>query len=953
MAKSSYEISYPGELWEAERDRLSQRREIPSDGDKHPDTVGFALSGGGIRSATFSLGIFQALARARLLRKIDYLSSVSGGGYFASFLGRLFVRDELEDVEGVDDVEAVLQGKRHPEILRYLRANGRYLAPGGSGDLLLGSAVLLRNWVAIQVVLMISLVTVFLAAHAIRLSVEVAEVSWYERWSGGLQGITGQLWLSPWLVVPISLFVLLAVPLGWAYWLVEKGNRIHPLAGVVVAILVGGGIVVDSLERFQGRGFFEGPGFLWAGVVLVVVGVLTLVVRLVTRLRSSGDDGIAPELQERNWLSRGLKSALVGTAVFLVFAVLDSAGLTLYQGFLGQSPGWLGGLAGGVGAAVALAPRVLVKFLLPAGEARPRLPAKVLASLAALLVAGLFALLAGIASHAVVWRFDFAKEAPVWSTPERVRAPLVEGSATDRDFGIDLVLEQPVESRVVSGPITFADRDFAWIALGVGTLLSLLFGVTTTFLNRSSHHALYSARLTRAYLGASNPERWSNPLNRPFPGDDITLDDYWPPATAATGGVDPDAGRSGGGTPFEKGAPLHLINVTINETVDGRYGTQVQDRKGVGMVLGPAGMSAGVRHHVVLDWRRAHAAGGGPWSGAERPEAVRHVLPDGSGYRVFDYPDRGFDGERLSLGKWVAISGAAFSTGTGYRTSLGMSLLAGLANVRLGYWWSPGGTRDGSALAERARGWLRNSLFHLFPVQSYLLLELVARFPGTARSRWYLSDGGHFENLGAYELIRRRLPSIVVIDAEADPDYTYHGLADLMRKARIDFGAEIEFLDESELDDEVHPDVRRYFGTLEQLRRGDWAEVPVNRLDSEQRFRRSDRLVGADPRRFSLAHAALARVTYEDPQGESWFVYIKPTLLGSEPADLVEYHENHPSFPHETTIDQFFEEAQWESYRKLGLEIGSRVFARTPAGPWPSGNPVAPVPGTPADGESP
>ncbi|MBI3082268.1 MAG: patatin-like phospholipase family protein, partial [Gemmatimonadetes bacterium] len=55
--------------------------------------VGLACSGGGIRSATFCLGFFQGLAQHGLLRHVDYLSTVSGGGYFGSFLGRLFCRD--------------------------------------------------------------------------------------------------------------------------------------------------------------------------------------------------------------------------------------------------------------------------------------------------------------------------------------------------------------------------------------------------------------------------------------------------------------------------------------------------------------------------------------------------------------------------------------------------------------------------------------------------------------------------------------------------------------------------------------------------------------------------------------------------------------------------------------------------------------------------------------------
>ena len=93
----------------------------------------------------------------------------------------------------------------------------------------------------------------------------------------------------------------------------------------------------------------------------------------------------------------------------------------------------------------------------------------------------------------------------------------------------------------------------------------------------------------------------------------------------------------------------------------------------------------------------------------------------------------------------------------------------------------------------------------------------------------------------------------------------------------------------------------------------------------------------ADPERDSVAHAALAWITYEGEQKpSSWLLYIKPTLTGDEPSDVVRYHSEHPSFPHESTIDQFFDEAQWESYRRLAEHVGDQViggFASSADGP--------------------
>jgi hypothetical protein len=206
-----------------------------------------------------------------------------------------------------------------------------------------------------------------------------------------------------------------------------------------------------------------------------------------------------------------------------------------------------------------------------------------------------------------------------------------------------------------------------------------------------------------------------------------------------------------------------------------------------------------------------------------------------------------------------------------------------------------------------------------------LLSELLARLRGTGIRLWNLTDGGHFENLGGYELIRRKLPLIVLIDAEADPDFEFPGLSELIRKARLDFGAEIHFFDEDELaaldadDDGVDPPV---FTTLERLRRGKW---------SSEKGARAALSAEGDRREYSHAHAALASVTYRDGS-VGRIVYVKASLTGREPADVLQYHAEHPDFPHETTSDQFFDEAQWESYRRLGECVGAAtLWALLPA----------------------
>jgi hypothetical protein len=170
----------------------------------------------------------------------------------------------------------------------------------------------------------------------------------------------------------------------------------------------------------------------------------------------------------------------------------------------------------------------------------------------------------------------------------------------------------------------------------------------------------------------------------------------------------------------------------------------------------------------------------------------------------------------------------------------------------------------------------------------------------------------------------------VLSDAEADPDYDFDGLARLIEVVRADFGAEVEFLDGAELSAILDGDLRRHFGTRDQLRRGQWSEeaTPDPPLAGG---RRSAIQPARD--RMALAHLGLAWIRYRDDDGrlsnlpQSMLLYVKPTLSGDEPLDVLHYHADHPDFPQETTTDQYFDEAQWESYRKLGEHIGEQLMA--------------------------
>jgi hypothetical protein len=1047
--------AYPLKLKAIEYNLLRKRRRLnPETQNPHSNqdlgnVIGFGLSGGGIRSATFCLGIFQGLAKQQvpqaspaspaspdnppktLLSKIDYMSTVSGGGFFGAFYGRLFTRKEIAEFTDVEDIfrdsAACDEERRAPgeqkfprgKIFRWLRENGRYLAPHGTGDVLLAGAAVVRNLIAVQLVLTTFVLIIFLAAQLVRGVVEVIAArgpGFGVLWSGYQRVLVGDhFWWSPYAALPAAAFLFLAVPPGWAYWLVERPNRetagnwIPPVWGQFA-------IGIFSLAGMALAGLYDDQPLLGAFLLLLLLAIETLLWAALSGWRpafaqaleseEASEIDISENERLRLRLSRQLKTALITAAVLLTFVVIDSLAQTAYAvALLGQHQLKLWAVAAfapiiGLGG---FARSIVALFGNESGGRRFSVPLK---------------LIAGIVAD-VVTALVLTGPRPVWTTSHK----LIDADqlAVINKEGGGSTITSPAEpssqnagdkarlSQYPSQPGTrrhFCDLIVPAFALLIALVMSFLFGWSWPFLNRSTHRPIYTSRLIRAYLGASNPERLKPPgvsVTDAILGDDISQENYWPrhrwlrfalgsKLNNETNEVLSDKAKSinevEGGF-FKKGAPLHLVNVTINETLDAQSEVEQRDRKGVGMAVGPAAISVGVLHHLVL---------GDP---TESPSATPFTVypsaepDDTEAYQIFRYRDR-FDGEFLSLGSWTGISGAAFSTSLGWRTSLAFSLLAGLANIRLSYWWNSGvqaldllqkkrqmvglapklvdrvapefrrrlavDAAAPSPLAVKTRKtqlrqW-SSALFRLlFSVQGFLFDELFARFHGTAAQWWPLSDGGHFENMGGYELVRRRLQTIVIVDAEADSDYTFEGLSNLVRKARLDFGAEIRFLTEEELDVRVHSGVRRFFGTLEQLRRGNWIEEPVEDpnapklenvmdkdpetplhneavLNAATRKRKRLSTSPVDENALSLAHAALAEVIYADERAKDGspsaikhlLLYIKPSLIGDEPADVRRYHTENPSFPHESTLEQFFDEAQWESYRRLGEHIADKIF---------------------------
>jgi hypothetical protein len=238
------------------------------------------------------------------------------------------------------------------------------------------------------------------------------------------------------------------------------------------------------------------------------------------------------------------------------------------------------------------------------------------------------------------------------------------------------------------------------------------------------------------------------------------------------------------------------------------------------------------------------------------------------GYRRSRYYG-GDDG--ISLGTAFTISGAAASPNMGYMISSPLvSFLMAMFNVRLGWWLgNPGKAGDDSFT-------LRVPRFAFGPiVQEALSLT-------NDRARYvYLSDGGHFENLGLYEMVLRRSKIIVLSDASTDPDYTYDALGMAIRKIRIDLGIPIEM---------------------------DNFQISPNNKDN--------------------CYFTKGRIRYscvDDDGTDGVLIYIKASLSQREPRDVLNYADDSSQFPQEVIVDQFFSESQFESYRMLGSHIVDEI----------------------------
>ncbi len=882
--KQSDSTTYPEELRDREAQAIMQRRgALPDDaearlGDRigsltggpgggwHDSVTGLALSGGGIRSATLSLGILQNLARNKLIRKVDFLSTVSGGGYLGACLGRAYDRLRTPPPGPAGALGMPVASRVEQEFadsdswtIDWLRRHGNYIAPQGQGDGQTNAAVFVRNLLSIHVVVGLAIFSLFGVSLAVRFGV-LEKI--YALW--GLTISTNDLpighlvesWLgaffSPWFALVELLILFLVVPRIVAYWIVSEDQH-ETYKGISVVIMFF--VVAVLLWLTVCDGLAVEPLFLALALLSSFVHVELAWHRGHNREEALGTGGVETQrLRTRNYLTYDLGLSLALVVAATVFAAIDTLAFGLQEWKVRGNRSYAEVFAGLGAAILAVTPAVrYVAGLLASTEAGPS------STVRRLLLRGMSLGLLGVVL-----------------------------------FTLPLLLYAFSAHAVYQGGTTLAIG--LWVTLfAVALTLALALPKAISFVNRSSLSQVYAARLARAYLGASNPLRHRPEgisVTEVIPGDDVaSIRDY---------------------RPFETSGPLHLINVIVNQTVDFGSLLRKRDRQGENLAVSCLAMSIGTEWHSA--WEDSITAAPSP----ARKVPTRLVPlghPRGIPHPLVDQLDEPADqAEMLSLRQWISISGGAIDPGRGSVTNLSTALLMGLVNLRTGHWWDSG-ISHADRLGFPDLSFTRRLLYlvpRLFATQSLILFEWLARFPGPWCRYWHLSDGGFFENTGAYELIRRRVPRIIVCDGSADPRYQFESLADLARKVRIDFRAQIKPYSRDELDALSLAGVltsteRDALGTEEELK-------PPTAPDG--------RITGPSPR-----HAALYHIEYEDkPDDRGALLYLKASLTGDESTDVRQYHHAHPEFPHEATVDQFFDEPQWESYRKLGEHMSAPLF---------------------------
>lgn len=858
------------------------------------------FSGGGIRSASFSLGILQGLARFSLagspengfLHRLHYLSTVSGGGYTGSWLMGWARRSSFTTAVEELGRGGKTAGDPEPDPISYLRDYTSFLAPhyGFTVDTATLATIVARNlflnWliflpclmVLILVPRLLAMASNSIAAWVINLPpyaefslmwaamILIAVAGWiaaYRDWQAprtqhGTSAILRSETLFFWVMIAASWLILESRLAGWMDDPLGSGTRGYGRVSAIRVLGLVAGFTLASIPMSVSRlyaarrslidPFRVGRRLLWgralwsfcAPVIAGALMALTVDLFAVHVIPLLSGDGSLSNYPNPSFNVLGLP--IIISLLMLGSAVLS--GLVSIVESEEEREWWA--RAGGVLSIVLLAwvcaeivgwysELITItlgnSFLLwgggtaifGGGAAAAGTSAATAASLRKVDESQLSGAGRFLARHQFI--------APALSFAALVCIFLLVGTLNQitltfiSSFGFVASIFNFYSRHLQAGDIHFFTSAYD-VAVPILAMLAILVAALANAcinVNTFSLHGMYRMRLVRAFLGASN---FSRDPDR-FTNFDST--DNFPQSDLQSV---PDA-------------PIHVLNTALN-LVDG--GKQAwQQRKAESFTFTP---------YQCGSWRLGYA-----------PTSLYGGL------------------HGVTLGTAMAISGAAFNPNMGYNSSPLVTFLMTLFNARLGWWLpNPRWARRNDLTQTRAQLYLGRT------GPTFALASVVDEALGKTddRRKWIqLSDGGHFENLGLYEMVLRRCHCIVLVDAGADRLLQFEDLGNAIRKINIDLGIPITFSDI-----EAGP-------------------LPHPAASSE-------------------LYCSIGKIEYscvdsaDAPSG--YLIYIKPRLLGDEPRDIAAYAAAHDAFPHESTANQFFTEAQFESYRHFGSYIMGEIL---------------------------
>ena len=882
------------------------------------DLLGLAFSGGGIRSATFNLGVLQSLAKIGLLKHCDYLSTVSGGGYIGGWFTAWMYRQSGKRArpDAINEMQRRLSPVRNPNPvadavrpIRYLREYSNYLTPRTgflSADTWTMIGIFTRNALLNQVILVSLFAGLLLAPRAIV-------------WLAGIGADSARLLATLVPILLIAGLVLLATTI-----LIKNLRRLDPLGsedrpdepaaasraietdvpmyarplaiqfGVVLPWLVATSLLLHrfpgalhgvSLERFGG--FVSTP--LIVGMFMAVYVAILLGFGRTSRSWERDPFGLV----------RAFGWAILVSGV--TAGVVTWVAITLFMNWgLNQGPGrqWHTVILGGPVSLLIFSLSIVIVL----GMLGERFPDEHrewwsrLRTFIHMYALGVFVWFAMALYVPWAWRSlqDNAQQWGGWgalltwigSTFAGVKAG---GSAEEKNgnapppsitatlirvvtfvapyvfiVGLIVVISLVLDAVAHNGYsasskyweyVTNWNETGSWMfGLTAGCFLVGILFSSRVDINAFSMHHFYKNRLVRCYLGASHEDRKADWFTGFDPDDDLRL--------AKLDHANPEVEQKYAG-------PYPIVNCALN--LVGGKDLAWQERKAESFVFTPK------------------------YCGYDLDRAVLNKSTEGYSEAYVRTTDFYRQDHGPLLGMAMAISGAAANPNMGRATSPASAFLLTVFNARLGWW--VGNTRHAKSASRPGPP------FGL----AYTARELTG---STDDEKPYVnvSDGGHFENLGVYELIRRGCRYIIACDAGQDGDFMFQDLGDLVRRCRTDFGVEIDIsLDRiRNRDENKWSQVHCVVGKIHYLNipKRDWRGQLLNQDGLP--LRRGDR----------PAHET------------GYLIYLKPSITGDEPHDVLEYGLRVPQFPHESTADQWFNESQFEAYRRLGMHIAEHAFSR-------------------------